>query len=105
MKWAPAVLALFVTVTAHAGGRKLADATADQDARFRSVFEVVNKWIQNGAFPGAVLAVGQHGSLLALKAFGHTEYLQGAPPMAIDEIFDLASLSKVIGTTSVAAYL
>ncbi|MCU1262371.1 MAG: hypothetical protein JWO80_5256 [Bryobacterales bacterium] len=99
-------MALFVAATAHAGGgRKLRNATADQDARFRTAFDVVNGWIQQGAFPGAVLAVGQHGSLVALKAFGHTEYVPGAPPMAVDEIFDLASLSKVIGTTSAAAYL
>jgi serine-type D-Ala-D-Ala carboxypeptidase len=83
----------------------LADATGGQDARFHAVFDAVNKWIAEGAFPGAVLAVGQHGSLLALKAFGCTEYSPDAPAMRVDEIFDLASVSKVIGTTSAAAIL
>ena len=102
MRVAPAALALIAAVAAQA---KLGNVTADQDVRFGAAFEAVNKWIQDGAFPGAVLAVGQHGSLIALKAFGHAEYTPGAPPMRTDEIFDLASLSKAIGTTSAAAYL
>ena len=85
--------------------RVLKAATTGQDARFRAAFETVNKWIANKAFPGAVLAVGQHGSLVVLKAFGRTEYAPDSPPMRTDEIFDMASLSKVIGTTSAAAIL
>jgi CubicO group peptidase (beta-lactamase class C family) len=83
----------------------LIDATAGQDARFRIAFDAVDGWIRQGAFPGAVLAVGQHGSLLALKAFGRIEYTPESPAITTDEIFDLASLSKVIGTTSAAAIL
>jgi CubicO group peptidase (beta-lactamase class C family) len=65
----------------------------------------LEKWIENKAVPVAVLAVGQHGSLLVLKAFGRTEYEEDSPLMRTDEIFDMASLSKVIGTTSAAAIL
>ncbi|MEO7143623.1 MAG: serine hydrolase [Bryobacteraceae bacterium] len=83
----------------------LATATANQDVRFQVAFDTVNRWIEAGAFPGAVLAVGQHGSLVALKAFGRTRYLPSSPAMRTDEIFDLASVSKVIGTTSAAAIL
>ena len=102
------VLLLALAAVVHpaaAASHKLLDATAGQDVRFHDAFEVVNHWVQDGAFPGAVIAVGQHHSLIALKAFGHTEYTPGAPEMRVDEIFDLASLSKVIGTTSAAAYL
>lgn len=85
--------------------RVLTPATTGQDARFRVAFATVGKWIANRAFPGAVLAIGQHGSLVALKAFGRAEYEDNSPPMRTDEIFDLASLSKVIGTTSATAIL
>ncbi|MGH7247748.1 MAG: serine hydrolase domain-containing protein, partial [Pseudomonadota bacterium] len=83
----------------------LENATAGQNARFREAFDAVKKWIGEGAFPGATLAIGQHGSLIALKAFGRTEYGADSPPMRTGEIFDLASISKVIGTTSAAAIL
>jgi len=106
MRFVLTLLALAAVVNpAAAASHKLRDKTADQDVRFHDAFAVVNQWVTDGAFPGAVVAIGQHGSLLALKAFGHTEYTAGAPEMRIDEIFDLASLSKVIGTTSCAAYL
>jgi CubicO group peptidase (beta-lactamase class C family) len=80
-------------------------ATAEQDTRFAPAFAEVEQWIEEKAFPGAVLAIGQHGRLIALKAFGHTGYDEGCPPMTTDELFDLASVTKVISTTSAAAYL
>ncbi len=104
----PVLLALSAAAAAAPGQlakRSLESATADQDSRFRVAFDTVNRWIQQGAFPGAVLAVTQHGCLLVLKAFGRIEYWPDAPPIATDEIFDLASLSKVIGTTSAVAVL
>ena len=44
-----------------------------QDSRFAQVFATVEKWIRDGAFPGATLAVGQGGVVVALKAFAHTQ--------------------------------
>lgn len=98
-------LGVVVTTGPPAFPAKLVDATAGQDARFAVAFDAVNKWIAAGAFPGAVLAVGQHGSLVALKAFGRTEDWPDSPRIAPDEMFDLASVSKVIGTTSAVAVL
>ncbi|WP_404712598.1 serine hydrolase domain-containing protein [Sphingomonas sp. MMS24-J13] len=83
----------------------LSVATADQDSRFAHAFAEVDNWVAQKAFPGAVLAVGQHGRLIALKAFGRMSTAPDAPPMATDTIFDLASLTKVIGTTTAAAIL
>jgi CubicO group peptidase (beta-lactamase class C family) len=80
-------------------------ATSAQDTHFATAFAEVNAWVAKKAFPGAVLAVGQHGRLLALKAFGRIESSADAPPMPADAIFDLASLTKVIGTTSAAEIL
>jgi len=84
---------------------KLRDETAGKEARFTRVFQVVEKWIGERAFPGAVLAVGYKGSLAALKAFGKFDYSAEAPQVTTDTIYDLASVSKVVGTTTAAAIL
>jgi CubicO group peptidase (beta-lactamase class C family) len=57
------------------------------------------------AFPGAVLAVGRGGSLAHLRAFGALSYEPGAPPVATDTVYDLASLTKVVVTTTLAMRL
>ncbi|MES2043729.1 MAG: serine hydrolase domain-containing protein [Pseudomonadota bacterium] len=85
--------------------RALVVATAAQDARFAAAFAEVDAWAAKKAFPGAVLAVGQHGRLVALKSFGRLESAPGAPPMPVNAVFDLASLTKVVGTTTAAATL
>jgi CubicO group peptidase (beta-lactamase class C family) len=84
---------------------KLRIATAKQSERFALAFGEVNQWIDQKAFPGAVLEVGQHGQLIALQSFGKMESQANARPMPVDAIFDLASLSKVIGTTTAAEVL
>jgi len=80
-------------------------ATRAQNARFAPAFAEVDNWVARKAFPGAVLAVGQHGRLLALKAFGQIDSSADAPSMPVDALFDLASLTKVIGTTTAAEIL
>jgi CubicO group peptidase (beta-lactamase class C family) len=85
--------------------KKLKKATRHQDQQFAAAFQEVDKWIAQKAFPGAVLAVGQHGRLIALKAFGKMDSSDDARPMPRKAVFDLASLSKVIGTTTAAEIL
>lgn len=85
--------------------KALVDATADQDQHFAAAFQEVDKWIGQKAFPGAVLAVGQHGRLVAWKAFGKMDYSADAAAMPRDAIFDLASVTKVVGATTAAEIL
>ncbi len=61
--------------------------------------DIVTSGIQSGIYPGAVLVVGKGDEILWAKAYGHHTYDKNSPPMKIDTIFDLASVSKVIGTT------
>ncbi|MCI1143408.1 beta-lactamase family protein [Sphingomonas sp. WKB10] len=77
---------------------------AEQAPNFDAAFAEVQSWVGK-AFPGAVVAVGVHGRLVALKAFGRISYAPDAPPMPRDAIFDLASLTKVVGTTTAAEIL
>lgn len=90
--------------TGHSA-KSLTEATSKQDEHFAVAFAEVNEWVNQKAFPGACLAVGYHGRLIALKSFGKMDSSASASPMPVDAIFDLASLTKVIGTTSAAEIL
>ena len=69
---------------------------------FADVDATVERFIEKKAFPGAVVAVGRDGALVHLKAYGRRTYEPDAPAMTPDTLFDLASLTKVIATTTMA---
>src|SRR5580658_4823077 len=60
----------------------------------------VDQAVQDGLIPGAVLIVGHDGKILHRKAYGSRALVPEREPMMLDTIFDLASLTKVIATTS-----
>ena len=70
-----------------------------------AVDAVVRDGVAARAFPGAVLAIGRQGSLVHLRAFGRLTYDAGAAPVVPDTIYDLASLTKVVVTTTLAMML
>jgi CubicO group peptidase (beta-lactamase class C family) len=76
-----------------------------QDALFGRAFDVLQKAIAQHAFPGASVAVTQEGKLIARTAFGRFTYEPNAPQVTTANIFDLASVSKVVATTSMAMIL
>jgi CubicO group peptidase (beta-lactamase class C family) len=58
----------------------------------------------DSAYPGAVVAVGRHGRLALLAAAGH--YSDGDDrPVEPETVYDLASLTKVIGLTTACMML
>src|SRR5262245_5290889 len=57
---------------------------------------------QKPAFPGAVLLVGYGGDVIYQKAFGSRSLLPGVTPRSEDMVFDVASLTKVLVTTTLA---
>jgi CubicO group peptidase (beta-lactamase class C family) len=61
--------------------------------------------IADRAFPAASVAVTSHGKLVALKAFDHFTYEIDSPEVTTASVFDLASVSKVVATTSMAMML
>ena len=62
--------------------------------------EIVEKAISDGQMPGAVLLVGRNGQTLHYKAYGQRSLVPRQEAMTRDTIFDAASLTKVIATTS-----
>jgi len=66
---------------------------------------IVERGVSERAFPGAVLAVGKDGALVHLRSFGRLSYEPDAPAVQPDTIYDLASLTKVVVTTTAAMML
>ncbi|MGY4300433.1 CubicO group peptidase (beta-lactamase class C family) [Bradyrhizobium sp. i1.4.4] len=61
---------------------------------------VVNLAISQGKLPGAVLVVGHEDRVVYHKAYGKRALVPAPEAMTEDTIFDIASLTKVIATTS-----
>jgi serine-type D-Ala-D-Ala carboxypeptidase len=76
-----------------------------QDRSFSSAFSILDAAVADRVFPGASIAVTQGGRLVALKAFGRSTYDLESPLITTDTLFDLASVSKVVATTTVAMIL
>ena len=66
---------------------------------------VLDEFVAQGAFPGGVVAVGYRGALVHLHPFGHLSYDEDAPLVEENTIYDLASLTKVVATTTMAMIL
>ena len=62
--------------------------------------QAVEQAIQEGRIPGAVLLIGHKGQIVHRKAYGKRALVPTPEPMTVDTIFDLASLTKVVATTS-----
>lgn len=65
-----------------------------------SISLLVDRAIAAGVTPGAVVAVGRSTGPAWVRAAGRTDWEPGAPVVAASTIYDLASLTKVVGTTS-----
>jgi beta-N-acetylhexosaminidase len=63
---------------------------------------IIERAIEARAFPGATIEVGRRESVVWQAAFGTLTYAPDAPAVAGDTVFDLASLTKVIATATMA---
>ena len=74
-------------------------------AAMAEVDRVADEGLAAKAFPGGVLAVGKDSALVHLRPFGRFSYDDGAPEVKADTIYDVASLTKVVATTTMAMIL
>jgi CubicO group peptidase (beta-lactamase class C family) len=74
-------------------------------AVLRELDAILERHLTARSFPGAVVAIGHEGVLGWLKAYGRTSYEPGASRVELDTTYDLASLTKVIVTTTLAMML
>jgi CubicO group peptidase (beta-lactamase class C family) len=66
---------------------------------------VVTHDLEAGHVPGAVVIVGENGRTVYREAFGSRAIEPALAPLRADDIFDLASLTKVIATTTAVMQL
>ncbi|HVG89998.1 MAG TPA: serine hydrolase domain-containing protein, partial [Alphaproteobacteria bacterium] len=83
----------------------LSHSLGHQDEQFQPAFAVLRSAIAQRAFPGAAVAIAQHGRLIAHKGLGHFTYDATAPAVTAETVYDLASVTKVVATTAACMVL
>jgi len=75
---------------------------AEQRSRFPEAYSVLREAIAAEAFPGCAFGLLANGQTLLHDALGHFTYESGSPEVTPATMFDVASLTKVVLTTSAA---
>jgi serine-type D-Ala-D-Ala carboxypeptidase len=69
--------------------------------RLAAIDRVIGRGVRAGGFPGASVIVGRRGAAVFSKGYGRLGWAKDAPRVDPDaSIYDLASLTKVVGTTT-----
>src|SRR4051794_15857146 len=68
--------------------------------KFLAVGDAINRAVREGQIPGAVVLIGHKGEVVYRKAYGMRSLEPKRAPMTVETIFDMASLTKVLVTTS-----
>src|SRR2546423_11995918 len=99
--WPRAVVALLVAQPVSAQLPSAIPAAQGISAeRLARMDAVIAASIEKKELPGAVVLVARHGKIVWRKAYGARAVEPQREPMTLDTIFDLASLTKVVATTT-----
>jgi beta-N-acetylhexosaminidase len=74
------------------------------EAQLQSAFQVIERAIADKAFPGASVAIGYR-EKVSLHAFGNLSYAANSAAVDTHTMYDIASLTKVVTTTTLVAKL
>lgn len=95
------LLSLFVPLFVDAQAKSAApQATGMSAEKLAQIDALVEKDIADKRMPGAVVLVGHKGKIVYRKAFGNRAVSPTVEKMTLDTIFDVASLTKVVATTT-----
>jgi uncharacterized protein YbbC (DUF1343 family)/CubicO group peptidase (beta-lactamase class C family) len=83
----------------------LALAQQTESQKLGVLDSIIQAAIQDHEVPGAVLLVGHDGQVIYRKAFGNSSIEPTRTPMTVDTVFDIASLTKVVATTTAVMQL
>ncbi len=72
----------------------------NQKYNFNRVDSVIENAIKDQAFPGAQLLIWKDGKTIYEKPYGHFTYDKKSPKVTSATLYDLASVTKVIATTT-----
>src|SRR5689334_4032534 len=79
----------------------VARAAPDLDEqRLEGIAPIVESAVKANKIPGAVVVIGHDGRVVYRHAFGQRALVPERLPMAVDTIFDMASMTKVMATTT-----
>jgi CubicO group peptidase (beta-lactamase class C family) len=76
-----------------------------QDEQFQRAFDILRSAITQRAFPSAAVAVIHQGKLIAHKGLGRFTYEESSPAVTAGTAYDLASVTKVVATTTACMVL
>ena len=74
--------------------------SAQDVKKFDGIEPVIKQAISEKKLPGAVVLIGRGDKVLFQKAIGNRALVPSTEAMTLDTIFDLASLTKVVATTT-----
>jgi beta-N-acetylhexosaminidase len=77
----------------------LQPAPSSMIERLRPVYDLLERAVSDDAFPGGVVAVGWNDDL-AVHPFGKLTRDAHSPPVTVDTVYDMASVTKVVVTTT-----
>ncbi len=100
----PGVVERGAGLAAAANPMTLQPATAEFSGRLKPAYELLDRAVKSGAFPGGVAAIGCK-DRLAVHAFGKLTYEAKSARVTADTIYDVASLTKPIVTTTAVMML
>jgi CubicO group peptidase (beta-lactamase class C family) len=72
---------------------------------FREAEQLLAAFVDSKVFPGAALIVGYRGAIVLDAAVGKLDYTRSSARTSQDTIYDLASVTKAVSTTSAAMML
>ena len=78
-----------------------ASAIPVQAQSFTEIDQAVEQGIGSGVYPGAVVVIGRSDSIIYARGYGHFTWSPKSPvPSPDSTLWDIASISKVMGTAS-----
>jgi uncharacterized protein YbbC (DUF1343 family)/CubicO group peptidase (beta-lactamase class C family) len=101
------MVALVLTGPAHLSGRASEPQLAAglDTVRLARIADLVNEAVAAHKTPGAVVVVGRGDEVVYRRAFGNRAVEPAVEAMTLDTMFDLASLTKVVATTTAVMML
>lgn len=100
---AMSAIGLRESFSADSGRKRLPESSQSSGfdlTRLARLDAVVAEAIAARQLPGAVVVVGRGDTVVFQKAYGQRAIVPTSEPMTLDTLFDLASLTKVVATTT-----
>jgi beta-N-acetylhexosaminidase len=98
----PGVAALGAGLDLAANPMELREASSEDEDKLQPAYDVLARALSDRAFPGGVLAVGYKDELI-VHEFGRQTYDANSPAVNVDTIYDAASLTKPVVTSTLIA--